>query len=285
MLILVFIWAIGANWIAIQRRFYHLPKQKAKVTPLISHFQLIIAFGLYVILSWILTPLVAVFVKRILLAFNPEMTSIPIPVITALQFTIMAIIFILLLTFFYTQDRILCKKLWKNRLHFPSKSIPYDFGLGIFTWILSFPVVSIINDFVDKTLKSLYHYNHIEQNAVKFVKVALGSPLSLIFALLSVLVCAPLIEEFLFRGVLQTYLKKRLGTVSAILLSALSFALFHYSSSQGIENISLIISLFILGGYLGFLYEKQGSLWAPIGLHISFNLISALRILLFPELS
>ncbi|MBI3211827.1 MAG: CPBP family intramembrane metalloprotease [Simkania negevensis] len=53
--------------------------------------------------------------------------------------------------------------------------------------------------------------------------------------------------------------------------------LFHLSSSQGVGNISL----FIFALYLGFLYEKQCSLFASIALHMTFNSISVIRILFY----
>jgi membrane protease YdiL (CAAX protease family) len=74
-----------------------------------------------------------------------------------------------------------------------------------------------------------------------------------------------------------------LGTKAAILLTSLAFALFHYSGSQEIGNVSLIASLFTFALFLGFIYEKQSSLFASIGLHMTFNLASALRILLAAE--
>jgi membrane protease YdiL (CAAX protease family) len=99
-------------------------------------------------------------------------------------------------------------------------------------------------------------------------------------SVVSVVIFAPIIEEFLFRGCLQNYLKLHFGTKAAIQLSALCFALFHLTPSQGIGNFSLAVSLFLLGLFLGFLYEKQNSLFASVGLHMTFNTVSALRIIM-----
>src|SRR3989304_2390656 len=68
-----------------------------------------------------------------------------------------------------------------------------------------------------------------------------------------------------------------------IFLAGLCFALFHLAPSQGLGNISLIVSLFAFSCYLGFIYEKRGSLFASIGLHMTFNAVSTFRILFFPE--
>lgn len=283
--IFIFIWAVAANWLAYTKEFYRLPKQLDKETPAITNFQLFAVFGIYILLSYILTRIILVYLLSALRQTHPSLTSLPIPMITLLQFGIMTLLFIVLQWFLFKQNREVFRKIWKDRSHEPPSSIFYDLWLGMIAWFMSFPIVSIISDLVDTAMKVLFHLKDYEQNAVKFVKIAKSSPTSLVFALLSVLIAAPLLEEFLFRGVLQTYLKKRMGSGAAILLSAFCFALFHFSDVQGLGNVSLTISLFILGLFLGFLYQRQGSLWAPIGLHIAFNGVSAFRILFTPDIT
>ena len=87
----------------------------------------------------------------------------------------------------------------------------------------------------------------------------------------------------LFRGFLQTYIRKHLGPKQAIVITSLCFSFFHYASGQGLGNIMIITSLFVLALFLGFLYEKQGSLLAPMVLHASFNTISVINLYLFGE--
>lgn len=285
MLFFLLIWAVAANWIAIKQGFYKLPSAQKSAPLLVSHFQLIGSFGIYLLLALLFAPLFARFVLGLIRKIHPDLLSLPAPVITGIYMGTMIAVFLLLQLFLYSQNSILYKKIWKNREYSASKPIEFDWGLGVLAWVLSFPIVSILSDGIDKLLQKLVGYSHLEQTAVKFVKAAMNNPFSLVFVLVSTTALAPLIEEFLFRGVLQTYLKKRLGTISAILLSAALFALFHFSPSQGWGNVSLLISLFLLGGYLGFLYERQASLWAPIGLHMTFNVISALRIVFLPETS
>ena len=90
---------------------------------------------------------------------------------------------------------------------------------------------------------------------------------------------APLLEEFLFRGLFQTWIKKHLGVKAAILIASLCFALFHVSVAHGVGNLSLVPSLFVFSCFLGFIYERQKSLFASIVLHTTFNLVSTLRII------
>jgi len=283
MVFFVIIWAVALNWIAYQKGFYSLPKESLSTTPLIRNLYLFTVFGIYLIFSFVLAPIFARYFLVAMHRANPEITSLSIPALTGIQFFFMLGIFLLITSYMASQDKVLFKRIWKDQEHSPRHASLFDFGMGIMVWFLSFPIVTVLSEISDKILQSLFGLETYEQTAVRFVKSAMSSPTSLFFAISSVLILAPFIEEFLFRGCLQTHLKKRLGVKAAILLSALLFALFHFSFTQGLGNITLMISLFILGGFLGFLYEKQGSLWAPIGLHMTFNTVSALRILFFPE--
>jgi membrane protease YdiL (CAAX protease family) len=94
----------------------------------------------------------------------------------------------------------------------------------------------------------------------------------IIVILISIVV--PVLEELLFRGCLQSWISQKLGKIKAILITSIVFALFHFSRSQGLSNLELFAALFVLSCYLGYLYERQQSLLAPIALHSIFNAIS-----------
>ena len=96
--------------------------------------------------------------------------------------------------------------------------------------------------------------------------------------LFTIILLAPLIEEILFRGFLQTFIRQHLGSRQAIGITSLLFALFHYAPEQGLGNIPIVGSLLVLALFLGFVYEKRGSLLAPITLHACFNSISVLNL-------
>jgi len=280
---LTVLWAFLANLIAYKKGYYKLPKTSLKTTPYIQNQELVVCFAIYLALSLVLAPLFAKFLLTSYHKINPEITSLPIPFLTFLQFLNMAVVFVLLQLYIHHRNSTVYGRIWKDRQYGSTRPIEFDLGIGVLTWVLAFPVVTVLADLIDKLVKEIFGETSFEQTAVQFVKIASSSPLALFFALIAVLVLAPFIEEFLFRGLLQTHLKKRMGPKSAILISALVFALFHFSLSQGVGNISLVFSLFLLGGYLGFLYERQGSLWASIGLHMTFNVVSAMRILFLPE--
>lgn len=77
-------------------------------------------------------------------------------------------------------------------------------------------------------------------------------------------VLAPVAEEFIFRGVLFPFVKQlgwpRLAWVGVSLL----FALTH-------GDVAIFVPLFVLALALTWLYEKTGSLLAPIAVHSLFN--------------
>jgi membrane protease YdiL (CAAX protease family) len=151
--------------------------------------------------------------------------------------------------------------------------------IGIAAWFVSFPVVLAFSDGLSLILWHIFHHPLVEQVVVQHLRQIMAHPLLFGLTALFVVTIVPLTEEFLFRGLLQTWLKHKFHNTSiAIILSSLVFALFHYSSHQGITNIELLSSLFLLSCMLGYIYERQRSLWASVGLHSFFNLMSLLMI-------
>ena len=94
----------------------------------------------------------------------------------------------------------------------------------------------------------------------------------LAFALTAV-VLAPLFEETLFRGVLLPVLGRPLGSVGAVLISAIVFAIAHLSLSE-------LVPLFVLGIGLGLLRWQTGRLAACVCLHALWNSLTFLNLLL-----
>jgi membrane protease YdiL (CAAX protease family) len=94
-------------------------------------------------------------------------------------------------------------------------------------------------------------------------------------------VCAPLLEEMLFRGLFQTMLRSYLETSTfrtfspawqAIAISSIIFASAH-------QNFAHWPALLVLGACLGYAYEKSGSLFRPIFIHTLFNAVTITAVL------
>ncbi len=84
---------------------------------------------------------------------------------------------------------------------------------------------------------------------------------------LCAVVIAPVAEEVFFRGVCQTALNHvfRRRWLSTVLVGS-AFGLAHFSQPQ------VVVPLIVLGVILGYVYERTGSLVAPITMHLLFNL-------------
>ena len=93
---------------------------------------------------------------------------------------------------------------------------------------------------------------------------------------LSVAVAAPLIEEFLLRGIMLRGLLEHTSPINAIHYSAFFFALIHM-------NLSQAIGAFLLGLFIGWVYYKTGSLWLAIFIHFINNGLGTLFTLAFPQ--
>jgi uncharacterized protein len=77
---------------------------------------------------------------------------------------------------------------------------------------------------------------------------------------------APIGEEIFFRGLLHTALRARMRFWAAGSISAAVFAVFHV--------IPLLMPLFFVVGLgLAWLYERRGTLLAPIAAHAAFNVV------------
>ncbi|OCT12394.1 hypothetical protein A8709_31705 [Paenibacillus pectinilyticus] len=80
-------------------------------------------------------------------------------------------------------------------------------------------------------------------------------------------------EELFARGYLQGLAKHQFGAKAAIGISTLVFALLH-SFNPGMWNSPLpLINLLLAGLLFGICREASGSLWMPIGLHLSWNFL------------
>ena len=268
---------IGAllTWIAQRCGFFSLSERSP---PPYIHYP-IIGILLYLVLFLFGVPFA---IKFFTLVYSPLRIAFknhpPLLIATAQVLSIMIITsFIIIYSLF--QDKGVMKTIWKEDFTFLSAL--KDFGLGALTWVISFPVVACIDQIGNLLTYLIFGAYHVEQVAVRYVRLSAESPYLLAIAMISTVIAAPVLEEWIFRGFMQTYLKSKIGFFKSLFSTSFIFALFHFSPAQGVGNCALILSLFTLALYLGFLYEKRKSLIAPIALHMTFNSISVMRIVLF----
>jgi sodium transport system permease protein len=92
-------------------------------------------------------------------------------------------------------------------------------------------------------------------------------PLRFLWLLLLVAVIPAVAEEFLFRGVVLSGLRRRLGTSGAVVGSALAFGIFHLSPQTAFR----FLPTFWLGILLAWVVVETRSIWVGVLLHFLNN--------------
>lgn len=262
-------------YVAWQKGFFSFPFSEKKGSE-ISIFEVIIAFVLFISVMAILVPLLSLLWLSVLGLSSVEKimeTGQVSGVFQLLAIVLSATVLISYITILGPSKR---DTVWGK-----SQNMPWDIALGSMTWLICFPLVIVLQQLIEIILQwAGISFPKNEQVAVEYLKMTTEFPWLFVSLAFLLILIVPVIEEILFRGFLQNWLKQKLGRGLAIFIASLIFAMFHFSISQGITNIELLAALFVLSCFLGFVYERQQSLWAPIGLHATFNAISIGAILL-----
>jgi membrane protease YdiL (CAAX protease family) len=90
------------------------------------------------------------------------------------------------------------------------------------------------------------------------------------FAVLAI-VCAPIAEEFFFRGFFYRALRSRFSVVVAALIDGVVFGLIHYDSPKSLVSLPVLA---VLGFVFCLVYEKTGTLYSTIALHALNNTLA-----------
>ena len=148
---------------------------------------------------------------------------------------------------------------------YPKRRFVYDrSGITLPMWALLIPV-GIVASFSANLFINIGSWA-LESEAFQNSEALLFSgpaALQLLFIGLVIPVC----EELIFRGLIYMRMRQYANVNSAIMVQALIFALMHGNMAQGIYA-------FILGVLLAYVFEKYGSLKAPVLVHVSANLLS-----------
>lgn len=238
----------------------------------------LLAFLLYFSTVLLILPVIYLLSLRLLTGSWPNIAhltaSLSPSLITRLEILSFLVIFALFLLYLRALGKGFAQKHF-----FPKKNWMHQIGLGILGLLISYPVVMFVNKVAEKLMTTFWQESTVQQVAVEQLKAARETPF--LFALLSLLIitAVPFVEELLFRGFLQGYLRRFLSAPFSIGLTSLIFSLFHFAAKQGASNFALLLSLFTLSCYLGFLYERERHLGAPIGMHAAFNAVTIISLL------
>jgi CAAX protease family protein len=94
--------------------------------------------------------------------------------------------------------------------------------------------------------------------------------------IVSAVLVAPILEESIFRGIVQSVMVETLGESrrwSVVIVASIVF-MFMHADLVNWENWQALPGLLVLGVVLGWLYERTGSLWPCIVLHTLFNTLN-----------
>jgi membrane protease YdiL (CAAX protease family) len=158
------------------------------------------------------------------------------------------------------------------------RTIVKDFFMAIVNLLTAWPLMMAaitMTIFVAELISGREYRMHQHQQ-LEMITEYPQLPLRIMIVFVAVVI-APLLEEMLFRGFIQTAIRSffniRNSAWPAIAASSVFFAIMH-------ENPGHWPALFVLGVCLGYSYEKSGSLFRPIFIHLFFN-VSSVAIALY----
>ncbi|SHH54721.1 CPBP family intramembrane glutamic endopeptidase [Tepidibacter thalassicus] len=137
--------------------------------------------------------------------------------------------------------------------------------------IISIILISIIISFTSSNI-AIFMSTIFEsyKKVSKILLTGVSSPLNA----LCILLILPAFEEILFRGLIFNELKKNINITASIIIQSLIFAICHGNIVQGIYT-------FLMGIILALIYNFTNSIYAPILLHITYNILGTM---VFPKI-
>lgn len=145
-------------------------------------------------------------------------------------------------------------------------------------WFLAYPLVLIVSHLMQWALSFWVVVPETDQIAVDQVRSVFAYPTLYFFTALMIVTVVPMIEEILFRGYLQQWLKNFFSPFWCVAISGFIFSFFHYATDQGWMNVVLILALFTFSLFLGYVRERYQTLNASIMLHAIFNAMSIIQL-------
>lgn len=136
--------------------------------------------------------------------------------------------------------------------------------IGVLTQLVLVPLLYLP---LSELWPETFSEDRLSENAEKLVDRADGE--SMVLLVLMVCLFAPVVEELVYRGLLQSSFAVRVSHVLAVLLAATWFALIHFRPVE-------YPGLFLFGVVAGAGLQLTGRLGLPIVTHVSFNVTGLL---------
>lgn len=134
---------------------------------------------------------------------------------------------------------------------------------SLFVWVLIGIILVFLGQMVGSLLdKSVFQLTTQSANTSSTVAAAVISPV----ALISIVLLAPLVEEFVFRYAAINILTRRFTQTWSILISSLFFSIMHF-------DFPFIFGYFLIGIVLAVVYVRTNRLLVSFFVHAIMNLI------------
>ena len=154
----------------------------------------------------------------------------------------------------------------------PSK-FPKAAGTGLLWLLITYPLILVAQSFV----QGIFGETDDAQMIVRYF-LEHPDPRHRAAVIFMAVIVAPVAEEILFRGYFYGVIRRFGGRLPALLTSSLLFAAIHV-------HLPSMLGLGLLAVILCLLYERTGSLWATITMHATFNALTILALILWPEMA
>jgi membrane protease YdiL (CAAX protease family) len=175
-----------------------------------------------------------------------------------------------------------------DRLGLPLRGLRRGVAMGFVAFLVIFPCVMWASAGLEKFYNHIGYAHPAEHEVLKDLGQTTQNSVA-VFLILGAVLCAPLFEELLVRGHVQTLLRRFFMSCSewwspatgqppqakpwhswaAIVITSALFALVHPPWMAPL--------IFILALGLGYIYERTGILWASITVHLLFNSIETIQ--------
>jgi membrane protease YdiL (CAAX protease family) len=131
-------------------------------------------------------------------------------------------------------------------------------------------LMNVVNWPLMKLFPDSFSFDEISQRATDLTNTAPGG--WVVVLVLVVVVGAPIVEEIVYRGAVQTHLQRTAGTAVALIGTAVLFAAIHMSLIE-------FPGLFAFALVLGYARLRSDTLGLPIVTHMAFNAAGLILVL------
>lgn len=165
------------------------------------------------------------------------------------------------------------RSVWRT-LGLSGRTLARSIGVGLRGYVTMFPWLFLTLFLVAAVARALGIQPPMEP--IQELVFEERRPLVLGLTVLLACVIGPVAEECFFRGVVYPAIRRRTSWVAATLISGALFALLH-------ANPVGFLSILLLGCLLANLYERTGSLAAPLAVHVLHNTLLISTALVFRQ--